>query len=306
MLDTTPRKILVGVTGDEDVRAALAFAADEARRRGTGVHLVHVIHPVLMAPDGASIAVEDRAVRKLGRKALAEASLALEHELGEEHPVSTELARGSVAQVLVDIAEHAGLVVLQHQRMGHREWVPTLSTTNPVAALSPVPVVAVPAGWSETSERREVTVGVDDPDRSREVVRTALDEARRRGTNLRLLHAWHYSSAYDDLVFDGDSGRRHEAEQTRALDSGFEALLARYPDVKTEVVVRHARPADALVEESRNAALLVVGRHRHTIPLGPHLGSVARAALRHGTCPVMVVDPVRAAAPASGPTSQEA
>jgi nucleotide-binding universal stress UspA family protein len=306
MLDTTPRKILVGVTGDEDVHAALAFAAGEARRRGTGVHLVHVVHPVLMAPDGASIAVEDRAVRKLGRRALADASLALEHELGEEHPVSTEFARGSVAQVLVDLAEHAGLVVLQHQRMGHREWVPTLSTTNPVAALSRAPVVAVPADWSETPGRREVTVGVDDPDRSGEVVRAALDEARRRGASLRLLHAWHYSTAYDDLVFEGDAGRRHEAEQMRGLVAAFETMLARYPDVQTEFVVQHARAADALVDESHRAALLVVGRHRHTVPLGPHLGSVARAALRHATCPGMVVDPVRTAAETSTPVPQEA
>ena len=67
--------------------------------------------------------------------------------------------------------------------------------------------------------------------------------------------------------------------------------------MKTEVVVTHGRPADALVEESHRAGLLVVGRHRHSIPLGPHLGSVARAVLRHATCPVTVVDPVRPAHP---------
>ncbi|GAA4744022.1 universal stress protein [Nocardioides endophyticus] len=295
MLDSTPRKILVGVTGDQDIRAALAFAAGEARRRGTGVHLVHAVHPVHMAPDGATVTVEDHAVRKLGRKALADASLALEHELGEDLPVSTELVRGTAPHVLVDIAQHACLVVLQHQRMGKPMLVPSLSTTNPVAALSPVPVVAVPAEWAETADRRGVTVGVDDPDRSREIVRAALEEARRRGTSVRLLHAWHYSTAYDDLVFEGDAGRRHEAEQAEGLTAGLEAMLARYRDVQTEVVVVHARAADALVDESHRAALLVVGRHRHAIPLGPHLGSVARATLRHATCPVLVVDPVRAA-----------
>jgi nucleotide-binding universal stress UspA family protein len=58
--------------------------------------------------------------------------------------------------------------------------------------------------------------------------------------------------------------------------------------------VVHERAADALLEACRSASLLVVGRHRHTIPLGPHLGSVVRAVLRHATCPVMVVDPVPA------------
>lgn len=276
MLDTTPRKILVGVTGDEDVQAALGFAVAEARRRGAGVHLIHVVHPVVLAPDGVPITVEEHAVRKYGRKALDDASLALEHELGDDQPVSTELAHGPVTRVLVDTAEHAGLVVLQHQRSGRPGWVPTLSTTNRVAALSPVPVVAVPAGWSESPERQLVTAGVHDPRGSLEIVRAALEEARVRGAKLRLLHAWHHS----------------DAEQTQTMADTVAPLLADYPDVETEVVARRARAAQALVEESEQAALLVVGRHRHTIPLGPHLGSVVRAVLRHAACPVMVVDPL--------------
>jgi nucleotide-binding universal stress UspA family protein len=302
MLDTTPRKILVGVTGDEDVQAALGFAAAEARRRGAGVHLVHVLHPVVISPDGVALTVEERAVRKFGREALDHAALALEHDLGEELPVTTELAHGPVTRVLVDIAEHAGLVVLQHQRMGHRGLVPTLSTTNPVAALSPVPVVAVPAGWSESSERQTVTAAIHDPGGSHEIVRAALEEARLRGAKLRLLHAWHYSNAYDDVVFDAEGTARHDAEQVQAITADLAPLLAEYPDVETEVVARHARAGQALVDESQQVALLVAGRHRHTIPLGPHLGSVVRAVLRLGTCPVMVVDPI----PPSTTTIEEA
>lgn len=294
MLDSTPRKILVGVTGDEDVEAALGFAADEARRRGSGVHLLHVVHPVLIAPDGIPMTVEDRAVRKLGRRALADAALSLGHELDDDHPVSTELARGSVSKVLVDTAKHASLVVLQHQRMGRSGFVPTLSTTNPVAALSPTPVVAVPEWWSESPTRQEITVGVEDAVGSREIVRAGLDEARRRNCRLRLLHAWYYNHAYDDLVFEGEAGRAHSAAQSQDLVAGLAPLLAEYPDVEAAVVVEHARTADALVRESHRVALLVVGRHRHVLPLGPHLGSVARAVLKRSTCPVLVIDPVPA------------
>ena len=39
MLDPRSQKIMVGVTADEDVEAALHFAAIEARRRRVGVHL---------------------------------------------------------------------------------------------------------------------------------------------------------------------------------------------------------------------------------------------------------------------------
>lgn len=311
MLDTTPRKILVGVTGDEDVEAAVGFAADEARRRGVGVHLLHVVHPVLIAPDGIPLTVEDGAVRKLGRQALAQAARSLEHELGDDLPVSTELARGAVAQVLVDTAKHACVTVLQHQRMGRSGFVSTLSTTNPVAALSPSPVIAVPDWWSESPTRPDITVGVADAQASGEVVRAALGEARRRGCRVRLLHAWYYNHAYDDLVFEGAAGDAHSARQVQDLLVGLGPLLEEYPDVEATVVVEHARTADALVRESHRVALLVVGRHRHTIPLGPHLGSVARAVLKRSTCPVLVIDPVASTphtpeASAAGSTHQEA
>jgi nucleotide-binding universal stress UspA family protein len=304
MLETTPRKVMVGVTTEEDVGAAVEFAVAEARRRGSGVHLVHVVHPVLISPDGVPITVEERAVRKLGREALDAVALAIEHQLGPDQPVSTELVRGRTAGALVTAAEHAGVVVLQHQRMGRdRQLSPTLSTTNPVAALAPAPVIAVPPGWTEPPTAPVVTVGVADPRQSTEVVRAALDEARLWAAPVRILHAWHYSDAYDDLVFIG--GRQDDIER-RELMAALEPLLATYPDIEIDVVVRRARAADALVEESGRSSLVVVGRHRHTIPLGPHLGSVVRAVLRHATCPVMVVDPVPTRSTETAATPQAA
>ena len=289
MLETTPRKVMVGVTTEEDVSAAVEFAVSEARRRRVGVHLVHVVHPVLISPDGVPITVEERAVRKLGREALDATAKAIERQL-DEQPVTTELARGTTAGALVSAAEHAGVVVLQHQRMGQgRHLVPTLSTTTPVAALASAPVVAVPAGWTDSCDSPVITVGVADPQQSAEVVRAALDEARLWGATLRILRAWHYSDAYDDLIFTTPD--QDEVEK-RNLMQALTPLLSTYPDVAIDIAVRHARAADALVDESGRSSLIVVGRHRHAIPLGPHLGSVVRAVLRHATCPVMVVDPV--------------
>ncbi|HRD59830.1 MAG TPA: universal stress protein, partial [Nocardioides sp.] len=34
--------------------------------------------------------------------------------------------------------------------------------------------------------------------------------------------------------------------------------------------------------------LLVLGRRHHLLPLGTHLGPVARAALDHASCPVLI------------------
>ncbi|WP_347404597.1 universal stress protein [Streptomyces sp. MST-110588] len=48
-------------------------------------------------------------------------------------------------------------------------------------------------------------------------------------------------------------------------------------------------PADHLVDVSRAAGLLVIGRRARRTPLGARIGSVARAVLHRATAPVAVV-----------------
>ncbi len=278
--------VLVGVTDEEDVSGALAFAVVEARRRGTGIHLVHVTPRVPLGP------VSQDEVDRTGRELLERTAAAVRAELVGDVEVTTELVHGSVAPALVEAASaRASLVVLQHQRMGRPGLVVTLSVTNPVAALSGVPVVAVPAGWRADHEG-PITVGADDGDGAPAVVAAALAEGRARGCGVRVLNAWHYRHPYDGLVFDEPAGVEHSDERRRFLADRLAAVLREYDDVPTELVVVHERAADALVGTCGRTSLLVVGRHRHAIPLGPHLGSVVRAVLRHASCPVMVVDPV--------------
>lgn len=277
--------VLVGVTDEEDVHAALVFAVAEARWRGAGIHLVHVTPRVPLGPVG-----QDE-VDGAGRDLLERTAAAVRAELAGGLEVTTELVHGSVAPALVDASVRAGLVVVQHQRMGRPGLVVTLSVTNPVAALCGVPVVAVPAAWRE-DHAGPITVGADDGDGAPVVVGAALAEARIRGCGVRVLHAWHYRDPYDQLVFDEPAGEAHTDERRRLLADRLAPVLRAYDDVPTELVVVHERAADALVRAGERSSLLVVGRHRHTIPLGPHLGSVVRAVLRHATCPVMVVDTV--------------
>jgi nucleotide-binding universal stress UspA family protein len=61
--------------------------------------------------------------------------------------------------------------------------------------------------------------------------------------------------------------------------------------VPVEVHVRRARPAEALIAASRDADLLVLGRHATTAPAGSHLGPVARSVVREACCPVLLTRP---------------
>lgn len=294
MLETKPAKVLLGV-GDEDVEGALAYAAAEAVRRGVGVHLLHVVPGAgiaAMAVEPSMMVIEGDALRDRGSRLLEDVAGRLEHQLADL-PVSTELHTGPVVPAITGTSRHAAVVVLQRQRMGRPGRVPTLSVTNAVAAHADVPVVAVPAGWQPDEERdRSVVVGLGDAAVSVQVVRTGLEEARRRGGRVRLVHAWHYADSYDDVILAGAVCAAYDERVRDELEGALAPLLAEFPDVPAEVVSVRARPADLLVAESATAGVLVLGRHRSSMPWGPHLGSVVRAVLRESSCPVVVVDPI--------------
>jgi hypothetical protein len=50
--------------------------------------------------------------------------------------------------------------------------------------------------------------------------------------------------------------------------------VAGHPTVECTTDVVHGQPAYVLVEASRHARLVVAGRHRPTLPIGSHLGTV--------------------------------
>lgn len=106
----------------------------------------------------------------------------------------------------------------------------------------------------------------------------------------RVVHTWYFNGGYDDLVFAGEVGKARQAEVERMLADDLAPTLGEHPQTPVDIVVRHAHAADAITAESDQAGVVVLGRHRSSVPWGPHLGSVVRAVLREATCPVIVVD----------------
>jgi nucleotide-binding universal stress UspA family protein len=52
---------------------------------------------------------------------------------------------------------------------------------------------------------------------------------------------------------------------------------------------RLGSPASHLIDASRDASLVVVGRRVRRGPLGTHIGAVTHAVMHHATAPVAVV-----------------
>ena len=197
------------------------------------------------------------------------AAATVEHRLAQETRSAPSWSTTGVAGA-GDLERAACVVILEQRPPGDRAHVLTLSVTNGAAAGAHVRV-AVPTGWEGhalTAPRGRV----ERPELSHQVVRLALEEARARQVPLRFLHVWRYSDAFDDVVF-GDGARAAHEDELAGSSDGLADLLAKYDDVATELVLRHDHPADVLVEESRTAGLLVLGRHQSAISRAPHLGS---------------------------------
>lgn len=298
MWDMVPPKILVAVE-DVGADAALVYAAQDAARRGCGMHLVHVAGPALRAACAYDdvVLLEDE-LRHAGEAVLASAVRRAEHLLHEVAPdddrlsVSSELVHGSVVASLDALSPHACLAVLQHQGMGASGETATLSVTAGVAAGARCPVAAVPDRWQpRPTPLGVVTVGVDVARPSRFVVEAALHEADRRGATLQVVHAWQpdgHAADYDTVV--------------AAVRDGLHELVAEAGSdhtVPVEVLVEHGPPAAVLREQSDACDLLVLGRHHRRHVIGARLGATCREVLRWSPTPVLVVDPLRSDGPAT-------
>lgn len=288
MPENTDGTVVVAVA-DKVARAGPAYAAQEARRLGARIRVVHVVPAPNFAGVPAPMVIEGDTLRRAGADVVDEVTTTLAHEVPEAVVLPT-VRYGPTVPELVRSARNARSIVVERRPRGWRRVV-TLSTANGVAAHAPTPVVVVPGEWTPDAAReRLVVVGVDDALTAPHLIDAAFAEARQRGGRLRIVHAWHYNDAYDDLVFEGEAAQTHGEELCAKLELDLGPALRRHADVSTEIVVRHARPADLLTLEAESAGLLVLGRHRPLVSWGPHLGAVVRAVLRESGCPVMVVD----------------
>ena len=135
-----------------------------------------------------------------------------------------------------------------------------------------------------------IVVGVDGSEHSRRALNWALQEARLRGASVEVLHAWHIpyvamNSGPGIFLVQDDL-----EEAARTLLHGLvrdadKSGLARPPE---EVLV-NGSPAQALIEKSEGADMLVVGSRGLGGFVGLVLGSVSHQVAHHARCPVVII-----------------
>jgi nucleotide-binding universal stress UspA family protein len=137
-----------------------------------------------------------------------------------------------------------------------------------------------------------VVVGVDGSPESEQALSWAARYAHAVGARLQAVLAWHYPSvAGSPPVGVAPATVTSEAEQSRyeILDKAIAATCGDEPDLQIERKVVYGHPAQALIDESKAADLLVVGHRGHGGFTGMMLGSVSTHCVTHASCPVTVV-----------------
>lgn len=287
------RNDVVVAVGVEPCDAAIAYAAAEAERAGCGMRLVHVVHLVIQGPEVMLVEATD--LEHAGRLTL---NAALEHAGDVAAPgtrVTADLLLGGVVPTLVDATRDARMVVFQHRDVSHLRRLVTRSVTAGFAAHAHVPVVSVPSSWTRNGREdggRRVTAGVDVPDRAGAVLAAATAAARSRGATLHVLHAWSIPRAYEDIAMTEVEAQHWNERATQEIQEALDAL-GEGPGGPVTIEVRRSSAAEALLEATGESEMLVIGRHDPLVPVGSHVGPVARAVLRDARCPVLLVDPRR-------------
>jgi nucleotide-binding universal stress UspA family protein len=133
-------KIVVGIDGSEHSNRALAWAATEAKLRGSTLVLVHAWHfpPAMPDPlDGGFAHIDFEGAAK---EVIDEAKSTLDPDL----LVETEIANESAGRALITASDGADLVVVGARGLGGFKGLLLGSVSQQVAHHAHGPIVIVP------------------------------------------------------------------------------------------------------------------------------------------------------------------
>ncbi|MDJ1135480.1 universal stress protein [Streptomyces iconiensis] len=305
--------IVVGVDGSSASLSAAHWAAREALRRGIGLTVVHAwhrhAHPAPYVPLGSS--EYDWARRTLRDTA---------RSVRTAHPglrIRERLVCDAAVAALVATAADADILVLGNLGLSPFSGFVTGSVSQRVVARSARPVVLVRAGRGGASEHlpvtdgiapeeipgtpyREVVLGLDIDHPCDELIEFAFDTAQRRGTGLRVVHAFRMplrpkpGPSVPTQPAPNEGPAPDPRSQTLADVEHMSTVALRpwrekYPTVPVTETISEGRAALMLEHATRDAGLLVVGRRMSGHRIGAHTGPVAHAVVHHVGCPVAVV-----------------
>lgn len=276
-------KILVGIDGSSPSRAAVRWAVTRAAATGCAVTLVQVLDD-----EWGTIGSEMLAEVEEGTLRLVDAEADYARSLIPGVAITISRLRGDPMIELAIASLDAELVVVGTHKTGFLHGRAFGSRSLQLAASAHSPVAVIPEAFS--SAGRGVVVGIDDSSASHAAVAFGADEAERTDQELVLVRAWKLPDLHGDHTRAVSAAEaKQQASADRLMMDAVQTIHATHPALIVRCRSMRRAAAEALVDASTTANLLVIGSsRRHGIEQNA-LGSVSHDVLLNLSTPTLIV-----------------
>ncbi|MEE2041433.1 universal stress protein [Nocardiopsis sp. CT-R113] len=297
--EVRPARVVVGIDGSDNSRAALEWAAAEAVRRDAVLRIVHALGmPLIVSAHGGAARFEPtpeihgQATGVLGE---AEAHVRKLHPTVETDALT---AMEEAPLALLRQSHPHDLIVVGTRGMGTFKSLFVGSVSVRVAAHAPCPVVVVPShkGKPVSTSMDRIVVGVDGSRNAHRALGLAVDLAAESDAELVVVHSWEVPYPYDPVAMTAAGYQPQEDLFERQSEELVAELLAEVIDERREdlnveisVVRTQDSPVSAILKASEGADAIVVGSRGRGTVRGLLLGSVSQGVLHRSTIPVVVL-----------------
>ena len=282
-------RIVVGMDGSAGALRAAEWAAQESTLRGRGVTLAYAVVPVV-AGGAFGLGVPPRLdlIEDMRTSATAELTrIAADLDCTD---VTVQVEVGTASGLLLMASDTAELIVLGSRGHGGFTGLLLGSVGTQVASHASCPVVIMRD--APRTDAKDVVVGIDGSPHSLAALEFAFNEASRHGWNLIAVHAWDVPSY--DLILSPDGPiplplENVADEEVRLAAEVLAGFVEEYPDVAVSERLVRSPAVQAILDNSTNAALIVLGTRGRNAFVGALLGSVSNGVLHKAKAPVAII-----------------
>lgn len=272
--------VVVEVDGNADLRV-VDYAVEEALSAGADLALV-APYSVRGSFTPMMPGYSPKSPAELADDSLRAAVAHVRHRYGYGVQLSAVTGEGSRSRVLAHAAKNARMLVIARARSRGPQRLMNTHVNLTLAARAGCPVMVVPLSWKPSLSDRKIAVGIDGTALSAEALEFAFGLAADRKAELVVVHA---GLPAERAWNDEDPEHAWISRADHLLSDTLAPWTARYPEVKVTRFLSSRQPAAALVRESAEVGLVVVGVHSGSLPVDP----VARRSVAAMTSPVAIV-----------------